>query len=77
MYISDWLPPKSLDTGETHIHGGDEDGSVARPLMALVALVFIAVATMFIYDHSEHQFLACTTHATVEQCSEIAAIVAS
>ena len=67
MYVSDWTPPKTPEEGETHIQGGGDDDGFARPLMALVAIVFIAISTMFAYDYIG-QRLACTAHAVVEQC---------
>ena len=70
MYAWDWIPPKAPERHERHIHDDrcdGEDASVARPLMAMVAVVAISVGTMFLCDHVGHR-LACVAHATVEPC---------
>ncbi len=67
MYVSDWIPPKTPENDEIHIHGADGESEAFRPLMVLVVVVLVAVTMMFACDYRSSR-PACTVHVTAQQC---------
>ena len=67
MYVSDWIPPKTPEYGDIHLHGGKAESSAFRPLMVLVIVVLVAVTAMFARDYTSRR-PACSVHVTAQQC---------
>ena len=63
MYVTDRVPPEAPEEGDLDAR----DDGIVRPLIALVVVVALTVATVFACSYTSDG-LACPAHVTAQSC---------